>query len=405
LKLDAVSLRLPGQVAAHIEQARLVAAGDLLEFPPATLRFDNANTLVDGIYDRAARTLNARFSARALPIATLKSALGATVPAPFASLLASTGEGMCSGTLLLEQSGDAPGEWSSEADVRDTKLTLPALSEPARLKAARVSVSGARFALSQIEAEAAETLLGGEVAFHPGVARPYRLHLTSAAVDAGKIEALLAPALRPRQGFLQRTLHIGRPETPHWMDDWRAEGVIEAGTLMVNGLAFNNARLGFTWDKTELAAKSVSAVFEGGMVSGTLSANLGPAAPRYKFSGRVDDLHWRGGKSSIEGVAEASGTGAALLKSLRMKGSVHGESLALLADRDLRGFAARCEVNWRAGAPEFRFTDLLVRLPHEELKGSGGTTGEGKLRFDLSGESASYQVRGELSPLTLQLIP
>jgi hypothetical protein len=405
LKLDAVTLRLPGKAAAHIEQARLIAAGDILELPAATLRFDNASTLVDGSYDRVARALNARFSARALPIATLKSALGATVPAPFSGLLETASEGMCSGALRLEQSGDAPGEWSAEADVRDTKINLPALSEPARVSAAHVSVSGARFALSQIDAEVGGMLLGGEAAFHPDAARPYRLNLTSREVDAGKVETLLAPALHPRQGFLQRTLHIGRPAPPHWLDDWRAEGVIEAGTLMVNELAFKNARLSFTWDAAELEAKPVSAVFEDGALSGTLSASLGPAAPRYKFSGRVDDLRWSGGTSTIEGVAEASGTGAALLKSLRMKGSVRGQSLTLLADKDLRAFAGRCDVNWNAGTPEFRFTDLLVRLPQEELKGSGGTTKEGKLQFDLSGEGARYQLRGEVSPLKLELLP
>jgi hypothetical protein len=402
--LDDVALRLPGQAAAHIEQARLLAAGGTFEMPPAMLRFDNAAVLVDGTYDRLTRALNVRFNARALPLATLKSALGATVPAPLSKLVDAAGEGLCSGTLRLVQAGEVPGEWSADAGVRNAKLMLAALAKPVLVGSAHLSVAGARFTLSQIDAQVGDIELVGQVAFQPGVERPYRLHLAAPMVDAGQLEALLAPAFHRQQGFLQRTLHLGRSAPPLWLDDWRAEGVIEAATFTVNQLAFKNARFGFAWDGAELEAKSVSASFENGALSGALSIGLGEAAPRYKFSGRVENLRWRGGKNTVEGVAEASGTGAALLRSLRLKGSWRGESLALLADKDVRTLSARCEAHWRTGAPEFRFTDLLVRFPHEEVKGSGGSTPEGKLQFDLSSDDTRYQVRGDLSPLKLELV-
>jgi hypothetical protein len=89
---------------------------------------------------------------------------------------------------------------------------------------------------------------------------------------------------------------------------------------------------------------------------------------------------------------------------LRFKGGWRGESLALLDDKEVRTISARCEAHWRTGAPEFRFTDLLVRFPREEVKGSGGSTQDGKLKFDLSGDDARYQVRGDLSPLKLELV-
>jgi AsmA protein len=404
LKLDAVALRLPGQAAAHIEQARLLAAGGRFEMPPAMLRFDNAAALVDGTYDRLTRALNVRFNARALPLATLKNALGATVPAPLSKLVDAAGAGLCSGTLRLAQAGEAPGEWSADADVRNAKLTLAALAEPVLVGAAHVSVAGAKFGLSQIDARIGGIELVGQVAFQPGAERRYRMHLAAPRVDAGQLEALLAPALRRPQGFLQRTLHLGRPAPPPWLEDWRAEGVIEAATLTVDRLTFQNARFGFAWDGAQLEAKSVSASFENGALSGALSIGLGEAAPRYRFSGRVEDIRWRGGTSTVEGVAEASGTGAALLGSLRLKGSWRGESLALLAEKDVRALSARCEAHWRGGAPEFRFTDLLVRFPHEEVKGHGGSTQEGKLKFDLSGDGTRYQVRGDPSPLKLELV-
>jgi hypothetical protein len=404
LKLDDVALQLPGKAVAHIEQARLLASGGTFEMPPAMLRFDNAAAVVDGTYDRLTRALNVRFNARALPLATLKSALGATVPAPLSRLLDATGAGLCSGTLRLSQAGETPGEWSADADVRNAKLTLAALAQPALVSAAHVAVAGGRFTLSQIDAQVGEIELGGQVAYQPGAERPYRLHLAAPLIDAGQLEALLAPAFHRQQGFLQRTLHLGRPAPPLWPDDWRAEGVIEAATLAVDRLTFQNARFGFAWDGAQLEAKSVSASFENGALSGALSIGMGEAAPRYKFSGRVENIRWRGGKSTVEGVAEASGTGAALLRSLRFKGGWHGESLALLDDKDVRAISARCEAHWRNGAPEFRFTDLLVRFPREEVKGSGGSTREGQLKFDLSGDGTRYQVRGDLSPLKLELV-
>ena len=70
----------------------------------------------------------------------------------------------------------------------------------------------------------------------------------------------------------------------------------------------------------------------------------------------------------------------------------------------LRALSTRCEAHWRGGAPEFRLTDLLVRFPHEEVTGGGGSTPDGKLEFDLSGDGKRYLVRGELSPLKLELV-
>jgi hypothetical protein len=401
LKMDAVTLQLPGKVSARIEQAHVLASGDTFEMPSATLRFANAAALVEGTYDRVARALNVRFDARALPLPTLKTALGPTVPAPFAKLVEAAGEGMCSGTLRLAQAGEAPGEWSAEADVRDAKLTLAALSKPALVSAAHVSVAGAQFTLSRIDAQVGEIGLGGDLAFQPGAKRPYRLHLSTPLVDAGELETLLSPAFHRQQGFLQRTLHLGRSALPLWLDDWRAEGVVKADALMMNHVAFQKARIGFTWDGAEIEAKSVEAVLENGALSGALTISLSEAAPRYRFSGHVEDLRWRGGKATIEGAAEATGTGAALLKSLRLKGTLRGESLALLADKDLRALSARCEANWRGGTPELRFTDLLIRFPHEVLKG-GGSAKDGKLKFNFSGDNTRYRAQGDTFPLQLE---
>ncbi len=402
--MDAVALQLPGKVAAQLEQARVVASGAEFQLPVATMRFDNAAVLVDGDYDRGTRALNLRFNARALPIATLENALGGTIPVPLSNLVASAGEGMCSGSLHLAQTGEKPGEWSAEADVRDAKMTLEALSKPLDVSAARLSVNGSAFAVSHLEAKTGNLAVEGELSFQPGAARPYRLHLSSASVDGGELEALLAPAFRERQGFLQRTLHIGRSATPHWLDNWHAEGVLEAGTLTVNRLAFKKARIGFRWDATEFEARSVSAEVENGALTGALAIGLNDGVPRYKFTGGVDGMRWRGGKSDIDGVAEASGAGAALMKSLRIKANLRSESLDVLAGKDLRTLSARCDINWKSGKPEFRLTDMLVRLQSEELKGSGGTTKDGKLRFDLEGENAKYRIQGDPNPLKLELI-
>jgi len=93
------------------------------------------------------------------------------------------------------------------------------------------------------------------------------------------------------------------------------------------------------------------------------------------------------------------------LKSLRMKGTLRGESLDLLPDKEVRSLEARGEVNWRGGGPEYRLTDVLVRFPRENLKGSGGTAKAGTLEFTLNGESARYHVRGGANPLKLELTP
>jgi len=401
--LDA-AVHIPGgQAPVTIEQARLVAAGGRFEMPPALLRVGGQAAQAEAGYELASRSLKVRFSARALPIATVKNVLARNVPAPFSSLVEAAGEGACSGVLQFTQSGQGPGEWSAEAEVREVRLALAAFSAPLLVSSAHVSLTGGAFRITRLQAQAGGVTVAGEAAFDPGAPRPLRLQLWFPKVDAGRLEKLLAPVFRGPEGFLQRTLHIGRPAVPHWLEEWRAEGALEADLLTVNRLAFREVRCDFIWDGTEIEAKPVQAWFENGALSGALAVRLSDGTPRYRFAGRVEDFRWQQGKASVEGVVEASGTGPALLRSLRLKGALRGQSLGLLAGKQVHSLAARGEVNWRGGTPDFRFTDIELLLADDELTGSGRSARDGTLRFDLAGKQGRYQILGKTSPLSLEL--
>jgi len=86
-------------------------------------------------------------------------------------------------------------------------------------------------------------------------------------------------------------------------------------------------RLGGAAGRGDLAAQ-----FGSGSLAGRLNANLRGSQPLYRMSARLRGVAWMDGRWDGHGTIQTSGSGADLLKNLRMDGSFKARSVTLASD-------------------------------------------------------------------------
>ena len=102
--------------------------------------------------------------------------------------------------------------WTGSLDVRDAQLAVPGLADPLELASAHAQIDGARVALDRVTARAGKLAFTGDYRYEPAAARPHRLHVRAADVDAADLEAEFAPTLRRNTGLLAQA--FGRSRLP-----------------------------------------------------------------------------------------------------------------------------------------------------------------------------------------------
>ena len=90
---------------------------------------------------------------------------------------------------------DGPDAWK----LADAEIHVPGLADPLELASARAQIDGARVVLDRVEAQAGKLAFTGEYRYEPGTARPHRLRLRAAEVDAADLEPNSLPTLRAQR--------------------------------------------------------------------------------------------------------------------------------------------------------------------------------------------------------------
>jgi hypothetical protein len=210
--------------------------------------------------------------------------------------------------------------------------------------------------------------------------------------DAGELERLLMPALRRDQGFLARTLGIGKPEIPDWMAQRFVDGTVEIGALKVGDAVVNDVRSRVRWSGARLEFSRIEAHLENGSAYGRLSVNLLGRLPAYALDFHADSLDFQGGKIDGDGVIETSGTGRELLSGIRSEGSFSARGLELCKT------ASGC---YRLDWPRLRFTELQLMMGADLFIGRGATQDDGRLLLQLSSGARQMRITGPLAQLAV----
>ncbi|MCC7496269.1 MAG: AsmA family protein [Bryobacterales bacterium] len=363
VNLSDASLEVPGTDPMRIASARINIAGGEIRLDPATLLLHREEkAVVEGLFRPSARALSVKISTPAFRISDLRTGTGELLGAGRLPLLDNCPAGTWRGFLRYVAEGDDPPEWTGVFEVHDASVAVPGIAGDVHLDSAAVSISGTRLGMSRIRGRAGKLNFEGEYRYEPGYTRPHRFRLVLPEAHAADIERLLLPSLQRSQGFLSRTLRIGRASIPEWLKQRRAAGTVMVGSLRAGGTLVTDLHADVIWDGVHAQLLGAEASLDGNPIGGTLSADLSGNVPMYHGLAFVDAVETRLGDASIASDFETSGVGAgALLSRLRLAGV-------------------------RASIDGVRF------------EGKASLAGDGQIRADLA--SGSRQL-----PLTLTLFP
>jgi AsmA family len=293
--------------------------------------------------------------------------------------------------------------WTGKIELEDAQLPLPGLADPLRIEAANAQIVGPSVVLDHMRARVGEIEAQGEYRYEPGAARPHRLKVVFAELDAAELERVLMPALARRGGLIARAFR--RVPVPDWLARQHIDGTVQIAALTIGDTRFEHVRGRLLWDALKVELTGIQARLENGSVTGALAVNLRGARPSYRLVSRLRAMDCRSGKVDTETVLETAGTGAELLENLHAEGTFTGRALELASLPLLKSVSGSYKFVWARKAPRLLLTDLQLATGTEVFTGRGATQDDGRLLVQLSSGSREMRVSGSLAQLHVDETP
>jgi hypothetical protein len=393
LALHDGAIELPDSPAVRVARAYLVLDGGHIRLSPAdVLVAGDEQAQVEADYTAEDQSLDLSIRTDAMNIASLRAQVSrAAVP-----WLEQVRSGEWSGTLRYHRDPTASG-WTGQLAIRNAELPVQGLAEPLQLISARAQISGARVIVDRLIARAGKVEFGGEYRYEAGSARPHRVRLRAASIDAADLEAVLLPTLRRSTSLIARAL--GRASVPAWIKDRAVEGSLQIDDFAVAGAHLEGVKAKLVWDVTRIDLDPFQATVEDAPLAGKLTISLRTDRPGYKFTGNVKGLPWQSGKLDAEGTVEASGTGAQLLSRLVSEGTFTGMALDFGSPSPWRSVSGTYSL---AYSPRLRLTNLTLKLEDEAYTGRGATQDDGRLVIQLTSGTREIRIAGTPAKLKFE---
>jgi hypothetical protein len=367
LALTEASLQVPGTAPMRVAKAEISVAAGEVRLDPARLELgENETATVEGVFHYPEGGAEVKISTPSLRISDLKTGAGELLAAGRLPLLEHCTEGSWKGHLRFQSPGNGEGEWTGSFELRDARIPVSGIAGPLHLDSASVSMRGERLSLTRLKGRAGQMPFEGEYRHEPSYLRPHRFRLHLAEASAAQLEQLLRPSLDRSQGFLSRTLRIGRAPVPDWLRTRRAAGALEIASLHVGRTEFRDLHADVIWDGVRIQLLGLEAEVNGAAASGTLLTDLAGHLPVYQCALRIEDLDSRLGQVTAQADLETSGLGE--------------ESLL---------------AHLKAGR-------LELVIDGTKYEGHAAIGKDGRLRADLSDGAKPLVLTGPLSPLQLE---
>ena len=408
--------KLQGQIALHdgavgfpdsppveFEEVKLLFDGDRIHLESALARAENSEARLEADYRWPTQELDLNITSQSMTIAAIRSQ-AARLPAP---LLEALSAGVWKGALRYhhQQSRDSSLDregaaalpvsegWSGEIQLNQAEIPIPGLAEPLHVKSATARLDGARLWVDKMVARVGEVDLQGEYRYEPGAARPHRFRLNIPSIDAAELERLLLPTLRRDQGFLERTLGIGKTEVPGWLAARFMDGTLQIGRLKLGETELRRLRARVRWSGARVDLLGLEASVENAAAYGRASADLAGRVPVYRMDFHLDSFDFEGGKIDADGVVATNGTGSQVLSRIRSQGSFNGRGL------DIGQTVSGC---YLLEGPRLRLNELQLQVGPDLFIGRGAMQDDGRLLLQLSSGARQLRVTGTLAQLVVE---
>jgi hypothetical protein len=326
--------------------------------------------------------LELKIGTRHMSVSSLRNYGFASGPAPVPMMDRAAG-GTWRGALKYAQPDASTPTWTGDFELQNTQVSLDGLVEPVRMLTAAVSVRPERVAITGIKGKAGAIDFSGDWQWDVDGVKPPAFRIRVEEANIKEVERLLRPAVSREGGLFARTLGIGSNDTvPDWLAKRRATGTLLVKSLTVAGTPIAGAAQ-VAWNGSAITLSGIQGKLGEATMAGQLRIDLSGRAPAYGFTGKVEDLAYKGGRLDFNGTLEASGTGAALLASVHAAGVVRGRSLTLSPDAEYRRASGRFMLNMTPAGPLWKLSGLELSQGSDIFVGAGTLQADGKLALDI----------------------
>jgi hypothetical protein len=398
LAFQDAAVAIPNSAPVRFEQATLLFDGGNIRLPAAVARTTSDDLArIEAAYALATGEFKLNIATNSMKVEGLQSQASlAAVP-----ILEQVQSGNWKGALKYERQAGASGEWSGAFQLADATFPLPGFAEPVLVHSAHVRLDGARVSVDKARISAGKLTAVADYRYEPGTARPHRVRISAANLDAAEVGALLLPTLERNRGIIARALGFGRVPVPAWMHGRRVDGSIAVDALHIAGLEVEKVRGRLIWNGTSVVLADVTGGLQNGTVSGRLTIDLRGNDPVYRLAGQMKSVEWNGGTFDAEAALDTRGTGLALLTNLRSDGSFTGQSFEEAPLNQFDSVSGCYALQWATPAPRLRFTDLKMATGDELYLGRGAVQDDGRLLIQVSNGSRQLSMSGTLARLQL----
>ncbi len=444
LALHDAALTIPDSPPLSFDQAYLVVGRNHVRLAPALVGTANDQARIEADYAMDRQVLDLAISADSMDVSTLRAqvALAAVPwleqvvagrwsgqlhyryqppqprtapPAPAPPVKGAATQPKCSSGFdraNRDRQGAVTGDWTGcpqagpvagwtgSLDVRDAQLAVPGLADPLELASAHAQIDGARVALDRVTARAGKLAFTGDYRYEPAAARPHRLHVRAADVDAADLEAEFAPTLRRNTGLLAQA--FGRSRLPDWLRHRGVEGTLQIGDLSLAGLRFEGLRGRLLWVAERVNVDGIQATVDRAAFSGSLRINLRSVLPSYRLDARLKGLDYLAGKLDAEGTLESFGSDSQLLTNLTSDGTFTGAGWDLGAPEALHAVEGAFHLTWAPSGPRVHLSEVSLRDAEDTYTGNGATEENGHVIVLLTNGSREIRVSGPLAKLRVE---
>ncbi len=373
VQITGSTLSVAGTPPLHVSDAELKFAGSTVTLSPASITNESKESaLVSGVFDVADRSLQVTLSSEGMALASLRRQVSiAHVP-----LLSLATSGSWSGDLRYSNTGLAG--WSGDLRLKDAEIPFEAFSQPVRLLAADLSISGASvltkrlsFSLGGIEGQ-------GDYRYEADSPRPHRFHVNLGKVDAAAVEKLLMPALH-RGSFLNYAFNFGRVPEPDWLRNMHADGTVQIASLDFNGTPLTKLKFRVLWDDNQARLTGLQAFLQDAAFAGAGTVNVAQRQPRYDFTGRISGFPWHSGNLEAEGTLTTLGTGPDLLANMKAEGKLRGRNIEIAPLDPWDRIDGTFDWAWSDKTPRLKLGQLVMTSGSDTYQGSAETRADGQI--------------------------